>query len=86
MPTVEELEQAVNALRIRVALLEGGAGGASQKGGDLAVLQEIRDAILIDRAESQALVTKYVELQAENERLKQSVAKLTYRVAHILKN
>lgn len=94
MPSVEQLEDAVQVLSQRVAQLErNGSGGHatanSAPGGAAVSLEELlqlREAIVADRTEAQKLGTKYRDLQDENTRLKAAVAKHEYRIKILLRN
>lgn len=78
---VSELEKRASALE---AKLGGGSSGASDAA-TLARLNEIKAAILQDRAQAELVVAERDELKKENEELKEKVARLNYRVMHLLR-
>eukprot|EP00760_Papus_ankaliazontas_P005374 PhM_4_TR12527/c0_g1_i1/m.99750 len=90
-----QAEEAVAVLRERVAALEGGNPSAAANSSlstsssgvvSLDVLKQIKSAVEADRAEAQVVEAKYKEAMEENAQLKQKIAKLEYRIQHLVKD
>ena len=84
------LDAKVTALEKRATAAESklaAAAPAAGAGGDAELLRRLtglREEILADQRAAEAVVARKTELEAENEKLKEEVGKLNYRIQHLL--